>query len=496
MSSVARFVTTTLPAQRWDARSVLIVAGLAVTVLLLSIGLAFSPFLTLGAATGLVLTVFAIMQPLVVVGLMLVIGPADLSVMTGGFKSMFTQLGGLDMNGIRLLGMTAALGLVVLAERNVARQLLRPRAVFYVLLIGWCAATLAFSPDRLGGARLLLKIAYPLLVFVVIAGLELRQVTLDRLMDAVLIGAALLCVIVNPLYVAFGDFERNIGGWTRLQGVGAHQNPFAFYLTAALLMSFVRFTTRRQVRYLVLCAIAAFWMALTVTRIAFLAAVVALLAVGIVSAVAARQKRVLIVAAMAAAIIAVPLAPPVLERTLGFMPTPGELAALLTSPHALYSAVNWEGRQVLWAIVYNAYLASPLLGLGLGGSSFALQLQLPMMNQPVAHNDYLRLLADAGVIAILLFTLALAAWGTIAVRAACINDRTAREYALPAVGCLAALSIIGITDNAFDYYGPFTQYIGFLCAGCATVLALHDAQSEPVTEPIVSSGMARSAWRR
>ena len=449
---------------------------------LLSFGLAYSPFLALGTAVGAVLTLFALTQPLALIGLMLVIGPADLSFVTGGFKGMFAQLGGLDMNGIRLIGMTAALSLVILADRDVGRQVFRPAAIFYVLLVAYCAVTLSFSPSPIDGSRLLLKIAYPLLVFLVITGLSPDRHRLERLMDAVLIGAAVLCLVVQPLYVAFGEFEREIGGWFRLRGVGAHQNPFAFYLTAAILISFVRWTTRRQARYLLLCAICGGWMVLTITRIAFLATIVALLAAGITGAIATRRVRVLAGALSVALLLSIPFAPPVLERSFGFVPTPLELVGLLTDPEALFTAMNWEGRMVFWAVVFNAFLASPIFGLGLGASTFVLRLNFPVFTNPVVHNDYLRLLSEAGLIGVFLFTLAMAAWLVVAFRAARLDDRTVREYALPAVGCLAALAIIGLTDNAFDYYGPFTQYTGFLCGGAAAAAACYIRRGNDVVE--------------
>lgn len=450
---------------------------------LVSFGLAYSPFLALGTAVGAVLTIFALKQPLALIGLMLVIGPADLSFMTGGFKGMLGELGGLDMNGIRLLGMTAALGLVVLADRQVGRQVFRPAAVFYALLVVYCATTLFISPSPIDGARLLLKIAYPLLVFLVITGLAPDRQRLDRLMDAVLIGAVLLCVVVNPIYVAFGDFERQIAGWMRLRGVGTHQNPFAFYLIAAVLMSFVRFTTRRQVRYLILCAICSGWMVMTITRIAFLATIVALFAAGLVAAIAARQTRVLAGAVAVAVLLAIPFAPPVLERSFGFVPTPGELVGLLSSPQALVTALNWEGRMVFWSVVYDAFLSSPVFGLGLGASTFVLRLNFPAFSSPVVHNDYLRLLSEAGLIGVALFTCAMSAWLAVAFRAARLDDRTVREYALPAVGCLAALAIIGLTDNVFDYYGPFTQYTGFLCGGAAAAASCYLRLEKGVARP-------------
>jgi O-antigen ligase len=255
-------------------------------------------------------------------------------------------------------------------------------------------------------------------------------------------------------------------------------------------MAFVRFTTRGQARYLFLCLICSVWMVLTITRIAFLAALVALFAVGVVSAVLTRQTRVLLGAVIAAVVIAIPFAPIVLERSLGFVPTPGELLGLLQSPRLLIMSMNWEGRDFFWAIVFNAWLTSPVLGLGLGASSFVLRLHFPAMSSPVVHNDYLRLLSEAGIVGVVLFTGALAAWTTAVLRVAPIRDRTVREYALPAVGCIAALAIIGLTDNAFDYYGPFTQYVGFLCGGalaaaaCAVgAVADEDQDAAPATVP-------------
>ncbi|HSJ32647.1 MAG TPA: O-antigen ligase family protein [Longimicrobiales bacterium] len=465
-----------------DRSAFLLPAALLATAAVVSLAAAHSPFLAMGAVVGALLTVFALTRPLAIVGLMLVIGPADLSVLTGGFKSMFEQLGGLDMNGIRLLGMSAALALVIMADRQIARQVFRPAAVFYVLLILYCAASLLFSPAPLDGARLVLKIAYPLLVFIVIVGLLPERATLDRLMDAVLVGAAVLCLVVNPLYLAFGGFEREIGGYIRLRGLGAHQNPFAFYLVAALLMSFVRFTTRLQIRYLLLCAVCSFWMVLTITRIASLAIVVALLTIGVVNAVLTRRTRALAGAVAAGVLLAIPFAGPVLQRTLGFVPTPGELLALMRSPQVLIQTMNWEGREAFWAVVFDAYLASPGLGLGMGASSAVLRLHFPSFSAPVVHNDYLRLLSEAGVVGVVLFGCALMAWWVSTMRAARTGDRTVREYALPAFGCIAALSIIGLTDNVFDYYGPFTQYVGFLCGGAvAAAAAVARSAADPAT---------------
>jgi hypothetical protein len=52
-----------------------------------------------------------------------------------------------------------------------------------------------------------------------------------------------------------------------------------------------------------------------------------------------------------------------------------------------------------------------------------------------------------------------------------LREQSVQEYAWPAIAGIVAWALIAGTDNPFDYYAPFTQYIGFLCA--ATVAMAH-----------------------
>jgi hypothetical protein len=79
-----------------------------------------------------------------------------------------------------------------------------------------------------------------------------------------------------------------------------------------------------------------------------------------------------------------------------------------------------------------------------------------------------------------------------------------REHALPALAATLAWGIIAATDNAFDYYGPFTQFVAFLTggalvaarAGAAPVLApvalpeSHPVAEGPAGENLTSQGRA------
>ena len=55
----------------------------------------------------------------------------------------------------------------------------------------------------------------------------------------------------------------------------------------------------------------------------------------------------------------------------------------------------------------------------------------------------------------------MAAWVRVAIAAGLRPDGRAQEVALPGLAILMAWGVISLTDNAFDYYGPLTQFAGF-----------------------------------
>jgi O-antigen ligase len=112
----------------------------------------------------------------------------------------------------------------------------------------------------------------------------------------------------------------------------------------------------------------------------------------------------------------------------------------------------------------------------------------------VVHNEYLRLIAETGLVGGALFLLAMVQWwraalgvmrverarrpvepaggawpappssGIHGLRDRSAEGRCAREFAAAALALLAAWAVIAMTDNAFDYYAPLTQYAAFFSA--------------------------------
>ena len=437
--------------------------GLALLVVISAAGTSWDPWLTLGMLIGCVLFGLTLTWPLGVIAAMLAIGPLDLSFLTGGFKTMFEQLGGLDMNGIRLIFVSAGLGLVVIIDRRYWGRLASPPVRWYLVFLAFAASTLPGSEDALEGLRLLLKLAWPLLTFLVVAAPDRSHRQIDRMVDWLLIGAAVL-IVINPLFILLGGVFVEDTGEVRLMGAGTHQNPFSFAMLVAVIVSLVRFASRGQMRYLVVAAGATTWIALTLTRITFLAGAVSLGVVALYSAVVRRNYRAAAVGAGAVLVLTAALAPVLLERTFGVAPSFAELLELFRDPIRLYETINWSGRELFWAVLVVAWMASPWLGLGLGSSTSVLRSVFPEDMGLVAHNEYIRLGTDTGFLGIILFAVAMLAWLRVAVAAGLKSDPRVQEVTLPALAILMAWGVISLTDNAFDYYGPLTQFAGFFVA--------------------------------
>lgn len=443
----------------------------------LGLVLAFRPWLAAGALLGAGAVAATLYRPLIVIGAMLAIGPLDLALLTGGEKKgLLEGLGGIDMNGIRLLAVIAGLAAVVLTDRRVLKAATGPRARWYFLFLAYAGATLALSGSLLHGARLLAKMAYPALFFVTVLGVARNREELDRLVDWTLIGAAVICVAINPVLAALGGYEINQTGHIRIQGAGVHENPFSFWLVMMLLVAVARFDARRQWRYLVLGVIFVGWLAATRTRISFAALLAALTAVALYAGVVYRDRRILAGTALIGGLVLYLLYPVVMERTLGYVPGVGELWALVQDPSTLYRRVNWSGRDVFWPVLFAAFLGNPVLGQGLGSSTRLMRETFPMEWAGVAHNEYLRLAVDTGVIGLGLYAFAMWRWLVGALKAGVRGGEPVREFALPAIGGILALAIVSITDNTFDYYAAFTQYVGFFAA--AVLVAAREAGGE------------------
>ncbi|MFP4624179.1 MAG: O-antigen ligase family protein [Gemmatimonadota bacterium] len=440
--------------------------ALLLSGLLLSVLLARAPWLAMGTMVGGGLIVLILLRPIWVLTALLFIGPIDLAFLTGGEKTLFENVGGLDMNGIRLMAVVGGFGLLALIDRGIGRAATGRYGRWYLVFVAWAILTLAYSWVPLDGVRLLLKLLYPFLLFVVVLGGIRERRQLDRLGDAIFIGAALITILLNPLYMLGGGFVHDQVLGVRVGGVGIYAAAWSFYLLIMLIASLVRFSTRGQLRYLALAAVCVFWIVLALSRTALLAGMAALALLALHSAVVRRDYRLMGAVVGIGVVLGAILLPAFLQKTFGHVvPTPGELLALARDPVSLFERVRLSGREIFWPIIFLYFLGSPIIGLGLGTTTFIMETRLPAEAGGVVHNEYLRLATETGLIGLALFAVAVIAWARGVARASLRPEPWVSEWSLAAIGALAVWAVTAVADNSIDYYAPVSQFVAVLAAG-------------------------------
>jgi putative inorganic carbon (hco3(-)) transporter len=439
-------------------------AGAAVIGIGVALALPSHPFMAMGAVGGLIVVLMLLLRPLLLLGLVLAFGVVNLGFVTGGDRQLLNAMGGLDMNGIRLVGLVGGLTGLVLIDREMLARALDREGRWYLLFLLFAGGTLAVSPAPVDGLRLLFKLAYPFLLFVSVRALTRTERDLEVLGNWTLAAATFLVFLLNPLLVLAGGYTVDDTGHVRIQGLGVHQNPFSMYLLAMAVLALARYIFRGQLRYLVLALGLGGWIVLTMSRISLAATLVALLVLALYASLLRRNVKPVVAAALLGLAVAVPLTPLVLDRTLGFVPLPGELLAMVRDPGSLVGAMRWQGREALWPILLGAFLGSPFVGLGLGASGAVLRNSLPSSISDVPHNEYLRLLVETGVIGVALLAAGVLVWWVTSARAGLRLHGSGREYAVAAVAIVPAAAVLSFTDNTIDYYAQFTQFVAFFCA--------------------------------
>ncbi len=143
--------------------------------------------------------------------------------------------------------------------------------------------------------------------------------------------------------------------------------------------------------------------------------------------------------------------------------------AILLGPVAIFAAdrffgdsdVNLSGRDVIWPYFIDAIDQRPLFGYGLGAGKLIVDPEDPrirLIRSNAAHNEYLRLSVDAGIIGCALIFASLIAWVWLGTRRVAAADRLVLRAAL-----VAALLHSGF-DNTLIASTAVAQFTWFAAA--------------------------------
>jgi len=119
------------------------------------------------------------------------------------------------------------------------------------------------------------------------------------------------------------------------------------------------------------------------------------------------------------------------------------------------SAVNLSGRDEIWSYFLAAFHESPVFGKGVGAGVVLLE-DVIIYSSTAAHNEYLRLLVDGGIVGLLLYI------GGVVVHLAFDAKYLTRDEKVLIFGFFFLLAIYSLTDNALT--APPTLVMGLVVA--------------------------------
>jgi putative inorganic carbon (HCO3(-)) transporter len=259
-----------------------------------------------------------------------------------------------------------------------------------------CAAAVLYSPLEVDAARRALIYACYFSIF----GLSFAVVKSER--DALLFLKLVIVSSVLPvlygLLQTFADIDRFEPDVSRIQSTFSHPNIFAFYLLAVtgvilFLASSNRIRISGRLRLLLSLYLIPLLIVLimTKTRSAWIGCFLLFVVYGL-----SHDRRVLLLV-----LIATPLAlaiPAVNERIMN-LTTENDY---IGGPAVFLNSYAW--RQLLWDDTFVYIWREPIFGYGLHSFPFySAQFFYPTPNGTYAHNDYIQVLFETGLVGLIAF---------------------------------------------------------------------------------------------
>lgn len=234
----------------------------------------------------------------------------------------------------------------------------------------------------------------------------------------------------------------------RVYGTFGHPNVFGFYLVLSLCFLGALYVVQERSKRTKLAVLGfgmlLFLLALTYTRGAWLGMVIVAIVIGLA------RKPQLVVASMLLAGTVYLVAPFVNRLTfttfgVDFARVP--VISRLTQPNDEANSIDW--RFGLWHEMAAEFRKRPVLGYGLGSFPVVRELQInDYYASTEAHNDYLRLAIETGIIGVGIYLLLLVLTVRALIRAYCALAGSERQLmVIGMLGFLAGFVVMSFFDN-------------------------------------------------
>jgi hypothetical protein len=385
-----------------------------------------------------------------------------------------SDFGRLDLYSIRVLGLWFACALLLSALFSRTMRYCR-RFPWHLGFLLFATVAMAWAPSLAYGARMVAKLTSPFLflLLILVAVSSWRQL---RCLQYVMYFSGLMALMISVGAVVAGYVTVTSQIGLGIPGLGPSVTS-AHLATLAMLTLAAARTSATPFRYLILTACFGAGVIAGSTRITiagmFLGWAVILWMSG------RGAMRWFLPLGGVVAIPALFLMNETFQRRMFKSQEGLSLDLLLKDPASAVDQIHGSGRFEQWAYVMKTFFTpSPVFGSGSGATQHYFYTHQVGLN--VIHSEYVRLLAEFGLIGAGLFVLAVLAY-VVRLKAnyRFLATKEGQTYALAGIGSLVVYVVYMATDNAIDYVTSCGIVVFALIAMCEKAREL-DNRSLPV----------------
>ena len=305
------------------------------------------------------------------------------------FADNAIKLGGINLNIATLVATFCILmvfGYILLRKVYIYNSISMSHGIFILV----CILTIMIPGNVHSGNLEIFKYISIAAVYIIVYYLCSEIKGYDKLIVKSIIISSVIPLIVGLYQIVFKkgfttNFYSEIG-LNRARGTLVHPNAFAFYLLIIIVAIFFYIKTYKiSVVFCILGVLSLFELYYTYTRGAWLGLVIMIVSYVFLSKTSIRNKIIFMVSLL---IISVPVIQLTSSRFTNVLSSNMELSSFAT-------------RIDIWKGMVTLFKGKPIFGYGIG-SFVPLNLELFKINLN-AHNDYLRLLIETGLVGVLSF---------------------------------------------------------------------------------------------
>jgi O-antigen ligase len=445
------------------------VLAVAIGIMVSGLGTGTALVLPFAAVGALVLGVMAIVRFELFVAAVLVLRAALDSTKlhsTGNFNSTAGSPNGLDPASIlAVLFMVAAL-VYYAAERRSGKVVPQSRSPIRAPLLCFLGAgiiSVLGSTDPKTSGLEVLRISAVVVMVIVLERLLVKESNLRRLLQATFY-SAIIPIMFAAIQAVTGR-GASIGGFSRIQGTFLHPNPFSIYLTFIIIMAVAMWphvSGRTQIPLLVLIGGCSFALLLTYTRSSYIATFIGVFVVGLF-----QSKK--LVGTLLVAVLVIAIAVPSVSHRFS------DLQRSQRYSGAAGNSLVW--RFSYWKQVASLANKSPVTGIGLK------MIEQRTDDAKNAHNDFLRVYVETGLLGLAAYAWLLIALGVVARRALKkAKPGLHRGVAVGFFGCYLAFVLLSMVSNVISQVVILWYFFTFAVA--AHAVSRYGEQSEQLGAPI------------